>query len=71
MCKTKIPNYAVKAIVLTFSFNFKEFLSEDLQVQIFFKLLSFNITYSSKGFPESVVAAALSKEGLKVLHLDR
>lgn len=30
----------------------------------------FNL-YSSEGFPESVVAAALSRVGMKVLHLDR
>ena len=31
--KIKIPNYALKAIVIPFSFNFKVFLSEDLLVQ--------------------------------------
>ena len=38
---------------------------------ICFKLLSSNLIYSSEGFPESVVAAALSRVGMKVLHLDR
>ena len=34
-------------------------------------LICKNLTYSSEGFPESVVAAALSRVGMKVLHLDR
>ena len=32
-CVKQIPNYAVKAIVIPFSFNFKVFLSENLLVQ--------------------------------------
>lgn len=29
------------------------------------------LSFPMKGFPESVVAAALSRIGMKVLHLDR
>ena len=29
------------------------------------------LSFAMKGFPESVVAAALSRIGMKVLHLDR
>ena len=32
-CAKKVPNYAVKATVIPFSFNFKVLLSEDLLVQ--------------------------------------
>ena len=32
-CVNQIPNYAVKAIVIPFGFNFKVFLSENLLVQ--------------------------------------
>ena len=40
-CVKQIPNYAVKAIVTPYDFNFKVFLSEDILVQIMcFKLLS-------------------------------
>ena len=32
-CVKKVPNYVAQAIFITFSFNFKEFLSEDLLVE--------------------------------------
>ena len=44
------------------------FMCHSLIVAVFIALL---LSFPMKGFPESVVAAALSRIGMKVLHLDR
>ena len=45
------------------------FVKESPQIKCEFFSVCFHLQY--KGFAESVVAAALSRVGLKVLHLDR